>query len=79
VERAVLVELTPDGYVISCPGSGVAGRGPTESDAWRDFWAAARADWKPPGAGGTAPSDRLPQRRHKRARVRTIRVRDLFG
>ncbi|MFE2471203.1 hypothetical protein [Streptomyces mirabilis] len=73
------VELTPDGYVISCPGSGAVGRGPTESDAWRDFWAAARASWEPPGAGGTAPGDRLPQRRHKRVRIRTIRVRDLFG
>lgn len=79
MEWVVSVELKPDGYVISCPGSGVVGDGPTESDAWWNFWGAARASWKPPEAGSTAPGDRLPQRRHERARVRTIRVRDLLG
>lgn len=42
--RAVSVELTPDGYVVSCPSTDVVGRGPTESDAWWDFWEAVRAD-----------------------------------
>ncbi|MER6378063.1 hypothetical protein ABT255_59910, partial [Streptomyces mirabilis] len=79
VERVVSVELTADGYVVTCPGSPVVGRGPTESEAWRDFWAAERASWKPTGASGGTPGDRLPQRRVKRVRIRTIRVRDLFG
>ncbi|MEU1409219.1 hypothetical protein ABZ471_44505 [Streptomyces sp. NPDC005728] len=30
-------------------------------------------------ADGAAPGDQLPQRREKRVRIRTIRVRDLFG
>ncbi|MFI9825904.1 hypothetical protein ACIHFC_36970 [Streptomyces sp. NPDC052013] len=75
------VWLTPEGYVVSCSGSQVVGRGPTEADAWQDFWAAVRASWKPPQkpAGLTAqPGDRLPPRRLAWRKVRTIRVR-VFG
>jgi hypothetical protein len=81
VERqAVSVEVAPDGYVVSCPGTDVVGRGPTESDAWRDFWAAVRAERQPPGEATLAGlGGRLPPRRARRLRVRTIRVRDLFG
>ncbi|MFE7776190.1 hypothetical protein ACFU5O_20255 [Streptomyces sp. NPDC057445] len=77
-QRAVSVEVTPNGYVVSCPGTEVVGRGPTETDAWLDFWDAVRDDWKPPGESSVAPlGGRLPARRARR--VRTIRVRDLFG
>ncbi|MGW7369716.1 hypothetical protein ACWGI8_41420 [Streptomyces sp. NPDC054841] len=78
--QAVSVEVIPDGYVVSCPGMDVVGRGQTESDAWRDFWAAVRADGQPPRKA-TLPAlgGRLPPRRARRLRVRTIRVRDLFG
>ncbi|MFD9622041.1 hypothetical protein ACFWB2_32905 [Streptomyces virginiae] len=74
------VELTPDGYVVSCPGADVVGRGPTESDAWQDFWAAVRADWQPPRPTTvTALGGRLPSRWARWRRINTIRVRDLFG
>ncbi|MCX2184992.1 hypothetical protein KV205_31375 [Streptomyces sp. SKN60] len=72
----VSVQLTPDGYTVTCPGTRVTGHGPTETDAWNDFWNAYHAQWKPP-ATLTAP-DGLngPQRRRK---ILTLRVRDLFG
>jgi hypothetical protein len=56
-ERVVRVELTPDGYVVSCPDSDVVGRGPTETDAWRDFWAAMRASWRPSGSESVPSRD----------------------
>ncbi|MFF3061454.1 hypothetical protein [Streptomyces sp. NPDC057909] len=77
-QRAVSVRVTSDGYVVSCPGTEVVGRGPTETDAWLDFWDAVRDDWELPGQRSVAPlGGRLPARRWMR--VRTIRVRDLFG
>ncbi|MFC8015969.1 hypothetical protein [Streptomyces cinereoruber] len=40
---SVSVELTPDGYTVTCPGTHITGHGPTETDAWNDFWTAY--DW----------------------------------
>ncbi|MFF3403062.1 hypothetical protein ACFYW6_31760 [Streptomyces sp. NPDC002659] len=78
--RVVSVEVTPDGYVVCCPGSDVVGRGPTEAAAWDDFWTAVRAGWQPPEPSTVAAlGGRLPPRRVRWGRVRTIRVRDLFG
>ncbi|MEV6332950.1 hypothetical protein [Streptomyces sp. NPDC051909] len=72
----VSVELTPDGYTVTCPGSRVTGHGPTETAAWNDFWTAYHAQWEPP-APITGPEGlKGPQRRRK---IRTLRVRDLFG
>lgn len=75
------VEVTPDGYVVSCPGTEVVGRGPTETDAWLDFWDTVRDDWKPLSgeASVAALGGRLPASRARWMPVRTIRVRDLFG
>ncbi|MFF7183405.1 hypothetical protein [Streptomyces sp. NPDC008121] len=72
----VSIELTPDGYTVTCPGSRITGHGPTETAAWSDFWAACHAQWKPPTP--LTPPGRLnaPQRRR---RARTVRVRDLLG
>ncbi|MFE5946836.1 hypothetical protein [Streptomyces sp. NPDC056480] len=79
-DRAVSVEVTPDGYVLSCPGTEVVGRGPTEAAAWEDLWAAVRADWEPPEQSAvTALDGRLPPGLPGWRRIRTIRVRDLFG
>lgn len=74
------VEMTPN-YVVSCPGTEVVGRGPTETDAWLDFWDAVRGDWHPPSgeASVAALGGRLPPSRVRWMRVLTIRVRDLFG
>uniref|UniRef100_UPI003F497CFA hypothetical protein n=1 Tax=Streptomyces sp. CA-141956 TaxID=3240051 RepID=UPI003F497CFA len=83
-ERAVSIEVTADGYAVSCPGSGVTGHGPTEAAAWEDFWAAARAGWQPPEQSPehdavAALGGRLPPGLPRWRRIRTIRVRDLFG
>jgi hypothetical protein len=43
------------------------GGGVTEADAWRDFWDTMLANWRPPNETT------------QWWRVRTIRVRDLFG
>jgi hypothetical protein len=69
VERqAASVEVTPDGYVVSREGTTAVGRGGvTEADAWRDFWDTMLANWRPPNETT------------QWWRVRTIRVRDLFG
>ncbi|MDX3355966.1 hypothetical protein PV703_22160 [Streptomyces sp. ME01-24h] len=48
VEPAVEIRQDGDGYVVTCPGTGAVGRGPTETQAWTDFWDALHADWKPP-------------------------------
>ncbi|MDX2565167.1 hypothetical protein PV371_36710 [Streptomyces sp. TX20-6-3] len=45
---SVSVELTPNGYTVTCPGIDVAGHGPTETAAWSDFWTARHAQWTPP-------------------------------
>ncbi|MFE5946913.1 hypothetical protein [Streptomyces sp. NPDC056480] len=72
----VSVQLTPDGYTVTCPSTHVSGHGPTETAAWNDFWAAYHAEWEPT-APLTAPAGlNGPQRRRK---IRTLRVRDLFG
>ncbi|MFF3062719.1 hypothetical protein [Streptomyces sp. NPDC057909] len=79
-QKAVSVELTVEGYVVTCTGTDVVGHGPTEADAWLDFWKGVRVDWQPPkGVSVAAPSGRLPVRRARWLKVRTIRVRDLFG
>ncbi|MEU9298660.1 hypothetical protein [Streptomyces sp. NPDC048266] len=73
----VSVQLTPDGYTVTCPGTLVTGYGPTEAAAWNDFWTAYKAQWEHP-TPLTIPSnvnDRQPRRRP----VRTLRIRDLFG
>ncbi|MFV5997148.1 hypothetical protein ACNPQM_33320 [Streptomyces sp. NPDC056231] len=49
-------------------------------DAWLDFWKATRAEALPPkDVSFAAASGRLPARRARWLKVRTIRVRDLFG
>ncbi|MGW7200850.1 hypothetical protein [Streptomyces chryseus] len=71
----VSVELTPDGYTVTCAGTRVTGHGRTETDAWNDFLAAYRAQWKPltqPASGGLNGHQR-------RRRILTLRVRSLFG
>lgn len=75
------MELTPDGYVFSCPGSDLVGRGPTESDAWRDFWAAAQARWTPPSTNElpAAPGNQPPPLPLTWRKIQTIRAQDLFG
>ncbi|WP_406053599.1 hypothetical protein OG462_44255 [Streptomyces sp. NBC_01077] len=79
-DRAVSVKVTSGGYVVSCPGTRVIGWGPTEAAAWEDFWAAVRADWKSPEQDTVASlGGRLPPGLPRWRRVRTIRVRDLFG
>ncbi|MER7820060.1 hypothetical protein [Streptomyces sp. NPDC096153] len=80
-EKAVSVELTGEGYVVTCEGADVVGRGPTEAEAWIDFWEAVRAEWRPPQdvTIPATPSGRLPARLARWQRVRTIRVRNLFG
>ncbi|MFE5549900.1 hypothetical protein ACFQ71_39855 [Streptomyces sp. NPDC056534] len=72
----VFVELTPDGYTVTCPGTDVTGHGPTETAAWSDFWDACHAQWKPPAPLPAPDSLNGPQRQRK---IRTLRVRDLFG
>ncbi|MZE52747.1 hypothetical protein GTY86_15930 [Streptomyces sp. SID5770] len=74
----VSVQLTPDGYTVTCPGTLVTGYGPTEAAAWNDFWAAYRAQWKPPTPLTLFEhlNDRQPRQRRP---VRTLRIRDLFG
>ncbi|MFI8294263.1 hypothetical protein ACIGBL_34760 [Streptomyces sp. NPDC085614] len=67
---------TPDGYTVTCPGSRVTGYGPTETAAWNDFWTAYHAQWKPPTT--TIASDGL-NAAQRRRKVRTLRIRDLFG
>ncbi|MFF3062146.1 hypothetical protein [Streptomyces sp. NPDC057909] len=79
-QKAVSVELTVEGYAVTCTGTDVVGHGPSEADAWLDFWKAVRVDWQPPtDVPVAAASGRLPARRARWMRVRTIRVRDLFG
>ncbi|MFF3160018.1 hypothetical protein [Streptomyces sp. NPDC057910] len=76
---SVSVELTPDGYNVTCPGTHVTGHGPTETAAWNDFWNAYHAQWQPPATLNTLTApDGLngPQRRRK---IHTLRIRDLFG
>ncbi|MFJ8589553.1 hypothetical protein ACIRD2_33545 [Streptomyces sp. NPDC093595] len=70
------VELTPDGYTVTCPGTRVTGHGPTETDAWNDFWTAYRAQWQSPTPLTAPESLNGPQRRRK---IHTLRARDLFG
>ncbi|MER7577842.1 hypothetical protein [Streptomyces sp. NPDC126514] len=72
----VSVELTPDGYTVTCSGTHVTGHGPTETAAWGDFWNACRTQWKPPAAIPAPEGLSGPQRRRK---IRSLRVRDLFG
>ncbi|MFD5110628.1 hypothetical protein [Streptomyces cinereoruber] len=73
----VSVQLTPDGYTVTCPGTLVTGYGPTEAAAWNDFWTAYRDQWEPP-ASLTLPR-RLNGPQPRRRPVRTLRIRDLFG
>lgn len=74
-KQSVSIELTPDGYTVSCIGTHVTGRGHTEAAAWNDFWITYHAQWKPPTV---TSSNGLPPAL-KRRRIRTLRVRDLFG
>uniref|UniRef100_UPI002F913A7B hypothetical protein n=1 Tax=Kitasatospora indigofera TaxID=67307 RepID=UPI002F913A7B len=80
-QRRVVVEVTADGFLASCPGTDVVGRGASESEAWSAFWAAVRADWRPPGFAAVAGRSAKPAAGSTvlRSRIRTIRVRDLFG
>ncbi|MGW1888386.1 hypothetical protein [Streptomyces sp. NPDC001970] len=77
--KATSVELTLKGYVVTCPGTDAVGHGPTESDAWLDFWQLVHAEQMPKDVALAAASERLPARRARWLKVRTIRVRDLFG
>ncbi|WP_371666743.1 hypothetical protein OG985_45145 [Streptomyces sp. NBC_00289] len=72
----VSVQLTPDGFTVTCPGTHITGHGPTETAAWNDFWNAYHAQWKPPATIMAPDGLNGPQRRR---RMRTLRVRDLFG
>lgn len=69
VEPAVEIRQDADGYVVTCPGTGAVGRGPTETQAWTDFWAALHADWKPPEELRAGPGEN---------HVRGLRVLRLF-
>jgi hypothetical protein len=51
--QSVSIELTPDGYTVSCTGTHVTGYGRTD-----DFWATYLAQWKPPTTV-TAPNGLL--------------------
>lgn len=81
MREGVVVQLTADGYIVTCPVDDVVGHGPTEADAWTDFWAAYRAHWKPPAPDTADTQNPRPALRPspKRRKTRTIRVRDLFG
>ncbi|MGW2207094.1 hypothetical protein [Streptomyces sp. NPDC001774] len=72
----VSVQLTPDGYTVTCPGTRITGHGPTETAAWNDFWTAYHAQWKPPT---TIAAPETLNRQQRRRKIRTLRVRDLFG
>lgn len=80
MREGVSVRLTADGYIVTSPATEVVGHGPTEADAWTDFWGAYHAEWKPPqtDAPGLQDPPAIAPTGRKRGRATIIRVRDLF-